>query len=246
MCAASVALWARDGRTEETESPRFDIFIPNLIPLSVRLVAPRFSDLPKVRFVSGPRECSVRLYADDGSVDEHAASAIDEALADVRVPGKPHVVAIDRRLLQLVVKVATHFGATQVDVVSAYRKPGRTSEGHHAKGRALDFRLPDVSAKELATYLRAQPRVGVGQYIHPRTQYVHLDVREVSYHWLDGTGPHRAGGEWRLATMGLPRLDASYSPELDLPEGMTAFLEESASSEEPSTPATHHEHADAD
>ena len=35
--------------------------------------------------------------------------------------------------------------------------------------------------------------MGVGVYTNPLTQYVHLDVRERSYHWIDASPPVAPG-----------------------------------------------------
>jgi uncharacterized protein YcbK (DUF882 family) len=167
------------------------------------------------------REClELGLYDDAGRVDEDKASRIDALLGEMRRDAI-HVAKLDRRVVQLVYRAAYHFRAGRVDVVSAYRKPRRRSEGPHARCVAIDFKLPDVQAATLAAYLRAFPRVGVGLYTHPRTQYVHLDVREHSYHWLDASPPRRTWRERSLHTRGLEELDQSYTRALDWPEGMT-------------------------
>jgi len=167
----------------------------------------------------------VRLYAGDGSVDEHVASAIDAVLADRRSSesaprtssdrdAAPH--RLNRRVLQLVVKAAAHFGATEVRVVSSYRDGGRKGSRHRV-GRALDFTLASVRPGKLASYLRKLARVGVGIYTHPRTQFVHLDVRDESYHWADGSPPGRWWRGSRMTDRAAVSRDAAYRPEDDWP-----------------------------
>jgi hypothetical protein len=59
--------------------------------------------------------------------------------------------------------------------------------------------------------------VGVGIYTNAKTHYVHLDVRDRSYHWLDASPP---GVTWREALLPDPsqqKRDSSYTPESDLP-----------------------------
>jgi hypothetical protein len=129
-------------------------------------------------------------------------------------------VELARRTLQLVVRAALHFRVREVEVVSAYRKPGRRREGPHASGRALDFKLPGVPARMLASYLRQLPRVGVGVYTHPKTAFVHLDTREQSFHWLDASPPGRHWREQSLGSAGLAKRDAAYRPANDWPEGL--------------------------
>jgi uncharacterized protein YcbK (DUF882 family) len=172
------------------------------------------------RDVSTGEAVRVRLYDDTGRVDPEAASAIDHLLASdkaaaiARAEGAPST--LDRRLLQLVVKAATRFDASEVEVVSAFRASKRRGSRHRT-GKAMDFVLPGVPASRLAASLRREARAGVGVYTHPRTRFVHLDVRDVSYHWLDASPPGRVWREARLLDPGGPARDAAYRPEQDLP-----------------------------
>jgi len=146
-----------------------------------------FEALPALRIENQTsRETrELRLYDAQGRIDEAAARELDELLCDARDPKHHESTRLARRTLQLLYKAAYHFGSREVEVVSAYRKPGRRREGPHGTGAAIDFRLRGVSATQLARYLREIPRTGVGIYTHPKTQFVHLDSREHSFHWLD-------------------------------------------------------------
>lgn len=163
----------------------------------------------------------IDLYDDQGRVDEAAAGRLDSILVGERDPEHASGISIDRRTLQLLFRAAYHFKAEQIEIISAYRKPGRRREGPHASGRAIDFKLPHVPAATLAAYLRTLPRVGVGVYTHPKTQYVHLDVREHSFHWIDASPPGRSWRERSLGSSQLAARDAAYSPASDWPEGTT-------------------------
>jgi len=180
-----------------------------------------FAGLPSLRFTnqSSGQTALVRLYDDSGHVDEGEASRLDALLADTRDPKNCATITLDRRTLQLAVRTALHFHVTEVQVVSAYRKPGRRREGPHASGKALDFKLPGVPARTLASYLRTLPRVGVGVYTHPKTLFVHLDDRERSFHWLDASPPGRTWRERSLGGgVGLIKRDAAYARRDDWPE----------------------------
>ena len=182
---------------------------------------PGFAGLPSLRFSnqSSGQSALIRLYDDAGHVDEGEASRLDELLADTRDPKNRATITLDRRTLQLAVRAALHFHVGEVAVVSAYRKPGRRREGPHASGRALDFKLPGVPARTLASYLRTLPRVGVGVYTHPKTSFVHLDDRERSFHWLDASPPGRSWRELSLGGgVGLIKRDAAYARCDDWPE----------------------------
>ncbi|HEX3854694.1 MAG TPA: DUF882 domain-containing protein [Polyangiaceae bacterium] len=187
-----------------------------------------FSQLPALRFSNenNDQSLSLKLYDDSGHVDELAATRLDVLLCDTRDPKAPAALALDRRTLQLAVRAALHFRASEVRVVSAYRKPGRRREGLHATGKAIDFKLPGVNAQVLAAYLRTLPRVGVGIYTHPKTSYVHLDDREHSFYWLDASPPGRT---WREMSLGggtaLIKRDAAYARADDWPEGTSPPLD---------------------
>lgn len=183
--------------------------------------ASAFAQLPSLRFInqSTHQSALVRLYDDEGHVDEREASRLDALLADSRDPKNCVTITLDRRTLQLAVRAALHFHVEEVQVVSAYRKPGRRREGPHASGKAIDFKLPGVPARTLASYLRTLPRVGVGVYTHPKTLFVHLDDRERSFHWLDASPPGRTWRERSLGGgVGLLKRDAAYARRDDWPE----------------------------
>lgn len=150
----------------------------------------------------------VRLYAGDGSVDPKARDTFEQIATNA---GEAHPLAA--RLEQLVMKAAYHFQKARVLVVSGWRP----NAGRHSSGDAVDFKLEGVRAAQLAAYLRLLPRAGVGVYTHPRTQFVHLDVREPSYHWIDASPPGVKWHEGHLRDPWASRRDASWRPEMDLP-----------------------------
>ena len=179
----------------------------------------RFESLPPIHLVNQTSgdSADVKLYDPSGRIDEAAAAALDELLCDARSPGRRETTTINRRTLQLLFKAAYHFGAREVQVVSAYRKPDRRHEGPHGTGAAIDFRLRGIDARTLASYLRGIPRTGVGFYSHPKTQFVHLDSREHSFHWLDASPPRRHWRELSIGARDLKNRDALYSPDQDWP-----------------------------
>lgn len=204
------------------KAPAAKVAAPLAAPSIAQPVPPaaRFTALPPLRFENQTTHAvlETRLYDAAGNVDESAALRLDQLLCDSRDPKQPKTTRINRRTLQLVFKAAYHFGLHEVEVVSAYRQPGRRREGFHGKGDAVDFRLRGLDAPLLAAYLRRQARTGVGIYTHPKTQYVHIDSRDQSFHWLDASPPRR---RWREKSIGGPDLmerDRGYLPQHDLPE----------------------------
>lgn len=194
-------------------------------PLQSEASASPFASLPSIRIASlGTGESlSIKLYDESGNVDPESASKLDALLVDARDPDHIEQTELDRRTLKLLFRAAYHFKAKQVEVVSAYRKPGRRREGLHGQGRAIDFKLPGVKPAALAQYLRTLPRVGVGVYTHPRTQFVHLDSRERSFHWLDASPPGRHWRERSLPDSKLGARDASYRESMDWPESCATY-----------------------
>jgi uncharacterized protein YcbK (DUF882 family) len=170
--------------------------------------------------INTEKALDLRLYDLRGNLDDSSALQLDELLCDARDRDHIETTVLDRRALQLMFRAAYHFRAKRVTIISAYRKPGAKSEGRHAQGKAIDFKLNSTSASALAAYLRTMSRVGVGVYTHPDTQYVHLDVRDQSYFWIDASPPGRTWRERPIGGAGARR-DAAYSPRNDWPEGTT-------------------------
>ena len=180
-----------------------------------------FAYLPEVSIetVNDGAATVTRLYLPNGDLDEAALDLLDEQLADKRRPGDVRRQRIDRRLLALVFKSAWALSATHVRVVSAFRDPLGHREGFHGKGQAIDFKLEGVRTPDLARWLRENlAQVGVGQYTHPRTQFVHLDVRASTFHWFDRSRPGRRGGIARIPTEGTAARDSAHRTTDDLPE----------------------------
>ena len=150
-----------------------------------------------VRNVRTQVESSIRLYRANGTVDATALETFARTVA------RDRPVPVHARVVQLVMKAAYHFHAKDVWVLSAYRprKWGKP-QGRHTAGDAVDFQLPGVDYRKVAAYLRACPRAGVGMYTHPHTHFVHVDSRERSFHWVDGSPP---GKTWREVPLADPR-----------------------------------------
>lgn len=158
-------------------------------------------------------DVTLPLYRPDGSLDDAAVTEVERVLWSSKDNAVPHV---SRRLLQLVVKAAAHFGAQEAHVISSHRGKARKGSRHRS-GEAIDFVFPGVPAKKLAEVLRTYAKVGVGLYVNPRSQYVHLDVRDQSYHWVDGSPPGRSWKEHGVTDPAAAERDAAHRPPDDLP-----------------------------
>lgn len=214
LCAAATFPEARAARGAPVKNAR--ISAPERRPLVVAetsVAAPWAAKLGPVRVMmqNTRARADVRLYGADGRVDEGALAEFLRVAASAEGADEPHPT----RLVQLVVRAAYHFGGARVVIVSGTRKGAR---GKHGSGEAIDFRLDGVRASKLASYLRSLPRVGVGIYTHPKTQFVHLDVRDRSFHWIDASPPGVTWKERALRDAHGDERDARYVAAMDLPE----------------------------
>lgn len=94
---------------------------------------------------------------------------------------------IDPRLLDMVYRIQTHFHAHEIRIISGYRTPHGGATSNHGKGRAMDLVVPGATDEEVAKLAREEGFAGVG--IYPVSGFVHVDVRERSYFWVDTSGP---------------------------------------------------------
>jgi hypothetical protein len=89
-------------------------------------------------------------------------------------------------LLDVVLAIAVHFHAPEVRFLSGYRAPRRPGS-YHGYGRAIDLVIPGATDEDVASWARGQGFAGVG--IYPVSGFVHVDVRERSFFWVDPSGP---------------------------------------------------------
>jgi uncharacterized protein YcbK (DUF882 family) len=182
--------------------------------------------IPKPRHRAGYRDLtiySVNLgervrvfpFLPDGTLDPEALTAIERVFRD---KDTQTIHEIHPRLVKLLYRLADHFDAKQVNVISGYREPKQPEgEGHHAHGSAADIMLPGVKLPALAKIARRMGHVGVGYY--PASGFIHLDVREGrSYFWADRSGPGLPGCPRQIMKSHAFRYDRRWDPEDDEPE----------------------------
>jgi len=121
------------------------------------------------------------------------ASALDQAAYVLRDSRSDNEYPIEPRLLDVIYRIQTHFAAQEIRIVSAYRTPWRGATSNHGKGRALDIVVPGAKDEDVAKFARELGFVGVGLY--PSSGFVHVDVRDHSYFWVDASGPGKRNRE---------------------------------------------------
>lgn len=148
-----------------------------------RTVPPGFLHI----YVLNTRErAQVRLYDNAGRLRTQALDEINRLLRDQRADlARP----IHPRTVAMLYIVGQYYDA-EVEVVSGYRLGGvnASETSRHASGEACDFRIDGVGVRTLARFLESEfANVGVGYY--PTSGFVHLDNRQVTYYWVDYSGP---------------------------------------------------------
>ncbi len=179
-----------------------------------------YADLPALEFHNafGREHVATRVYRDDGSLDPATMASLGHLLRD-RVTGTPAPVV--PRTIRLLVRIATHFHASRIDVVSGYRT-GRNARGHrvhregyHGEGSAIDFRVVGVDTAAVAAYARTFAHVGVGYY--PSSDFVHLDSRQQTFFWENRSGRRHHGWDRPLDRSGVRERERRWTAADDAP-----------------------------
>jgi len=111
-----------------------------------------------------------------------AVRRVTKLLRDYRNGGTRRIP--DRLLTQLY-QLQQSFDAP-MDVVSGYRHKARKTS-RHFRGHAVDFRVKGVPVKRVWEACKRFKNTGCGYY--PKSGFVHMDVRDKSYSWIDVSGP---------------------------------------------------------
>jgi uncharacterized protein YcbK (DUF882 family) len=122
-----------------------------------------------------------------------AASDLDRVAFVLREPSSGNVHPVEPRLVDLVYRVQRQFSAPEVRVISGYRTPHGRNASNHGRGRAIDIVVPGAADADVAKFARELGFVGVG--IYPASGFVHIDVRDRSYFWVDASAPGRRNRE---------------------------------------------------
>jgi len=115
---------------------------------------------------------------------------LDRAAHLLREPSSGNEHPIEPRVLDAIYRIQTHFNAQEIRVVSGYRTPAAIASSRgsqHGRGRAIDIVVPGASDDDVAKFAREMGFMGVG--IYPVSGFVHVDVRDRSYFWVDSSGP---------------------------------------------------------
>jgi len=90
---------------------------------------------------------------------------------------------VDPRLLELLWQIGRRTGE-KIILISGFRTPPYAAPAsYHTRGMAADIRVPGLTALMVRDVARAVGARGIGYY--PRSQFVHVDVRDEPFFWTD-------------------------------------------------------------
>ena len=124
----------------------------------------------------------------NGKYDASALTKINYILRDHR---NGEIKAIDVKLLELLHAISNKTShQAPFHIISGYRSPatnkslrkkstGVASKSLHMLGKAIDFRIPGFSTRQLRNVARKMKCGGVGYY--PKSDFVHVDTGRVRF-----------------------------------------------------------------
>lgn len=154
---------------------------------NLRAYARRPSAPGVIHLVRGGSSFRGRVVNTGGRGIPAAISKVDALLYDRRTQAT-HSTSVE--LLSKLTQVSDFFGGRRIIIVSGFREESSnryTTRSNHALGKAIDFRIEGVPNEALRDYCHTLSGVGVGYY--PNSSFVHLDVRKITTHWTDVSGP---------------------------------------------------------
>lgn len=149
----------------------------------------------------------VRLFEPDGTLRQEGARQV-RLLARERRTGADH--EIDPRLLALLYRLASQLDAPRISIISGFRTARGRGHSLHSEGRAVDIVVPGAELERVAEIARGFGHVGVGTY--QTSGFVHLDVRDRSFFWVDRSGPGRRGRLRQVRADESRAADQAYDP----------------------------------
>ena len=124
-----------------------------------------------------------------GDMDEATYRAIKHFMRCRRTGAE---APIDPRLIEMLYKISQRTGE-KIVLISGFRTPAFAApNSYHTRGMAADIRIPGMTSLMVRDLARSMGVRGVGYY--PRSQFVHVDLRDEPYFWTD-LGGSEGGGE---------------------------------------------------
>jgi len=162
---------------------------PEVAPTATCLAA----EVPFKR-IGRKEEVALALTTCDGRPNLDALAPLAElarplepkADTTVAVASESPAIKLDAGLLTRLQGIANAYPGRAIEIVSGYRPHARPGSRHRA-GRAIDLRIEGVDNRGLSELARTFDATGVGYY--PNSTFVHVDVRDSSFYWVDRSKP---------------------------------------------------------
>jgi uncharacterized protein YcbK (DUF882 family) len=134
------------------------------------------------KFVNRGEVAEFELTDDAGAASPGASLALGQFVRCTRTDKwKP----IHPRLIEILTKLARHFGKKRIDVMSGVRTPPYGApHSKHFVGNAMDIVIPGVPARKVSDWVWHNFH-GVGTGYYTKQQFSHIDVRELDVKWVD-------------------------------------------------------------
>jgi len=143
-----------------------------------------------VEIVNTGKVFEVTLSGPAGEPDDESYRMLRHELRCQRTGAE---TPIDPRLIELLHQITVKT-KSRIQLVSAFRAPLYPRDlNYHVRGMAADIRVPGLTTAELRDLARSLGATGVGYY--PTVQFVHVDVRDTPYFWIDTSGHNEPSKE---------------------------------------------------
>ncbi len=146
-------------------------------------IHPRKPSGEKGRFtieMGGNEQVEVVVDLSSGEVDATSYRAIRHLMRCRRTGAETQ---IDPRLIEMLWSFSQRTGQ-KITLISGYRAAGFAApNSYHIRGMAADIRIPGMTPLMVRDLARSMGVRGVGYY--PRSQFVHVDLRDEPYFWTD-------------------------------------------------------------
>jgi len=149
-----------------------------------------------IEAANGNEQVEVVFDLGSGDLEEASYRAVKRLMRCRRTGTE---APIDPRLIELLWNFSQRTGQ-KIVLVSGFRTPAFAApSSYHIRGMAADIRIPGMTALMVRDLARAMGVRGIGYY--PRSQFVHVDMRDEPFFWTDlgpgegGVDPEYEGGK---------------------------------------------------
>ncbi len=137
----------------------------------------------RIRFLStrNNQKVTLQLVTRFGTLNNRSRRILSELARPKDTTTR--TVLLHPKLFLMLQRVADQFPGNPIEIISGHRLGDKEHSDSHNMGRAVDFRVLGTKSEKLYDFVQTLPKCGTGHY--PKSDFVHLDVREESATWID-------------------------------------------------------------